>query len=1178
MRVPLMHDLLRVVVLGAILLFSRPLAAGWWDIWVADGSLDLESAREIALTGIAEDPESSDAVAAATWWLANINNLPLPEEVLTVVEGDRDPELGFVLARIESTLNGRPPAGALKTGELSGPYGVFSILDLERPVVPPDGQLPEPETRWLGSTPFRLQMKPPDGRHGPPMAMAVDGVYLVAWNLQVDRDVVGWLVIEADGGFNFEVDGRQVARHRYCGRVDPGTTWYRTQLAAGSHRLRIEIASPDLARVRVSLIDDRGTPLGGVTVVENDAAPHSASATAPAMPPAFAALSEILTLSNVSEADLMQAAFLARGRGDPQNEHQWLDRARDNHPESPWPALGLAHHLYVAGVGSGNGEPDRRVAELLQAGSAIAKARLLGRALAARENRREDAERILEELMVDHSDDVRVLRIWVREAVRRGWAREAEESLARLEMELPGSRGVIGLRLEVLAELERWRERGLLLRSLGGTDPAERRWIGQLSSSCMVSEAVTATESLLEEVDDPDFDAQLIRLHFENGDLESAAKELARARDAWGDLPVFDEMELVLNGGDDDALDKALLDALERDPSNLQLLTLAWRRGAEPFFEPFRVEARDFANKHRDLGTDADVVLLLDQAVERIFADGSSLYYYHGLSRANTPVGARRASFLQPLPDSYLLKVRILKPDGSVIVPSELQAANGGIGLNEVKPGDLVEEEYVARVAATGASRNGHLPPYIYRFADPDRAFGLSEYVLLVPQEVDLQVDGKFDGLERSEQEWRGQRLLRWGAERVPPMPTEPFAPPAQDLIPWLNYGFGVSWQDVGDAVRDRVLPVLRTSPELREWSAPFLGDANVEDVVRNLVDSLLDTVEAAGGELAVGAAAGDSFARRRGNRLGIVAAVLAEAGWKVDLVLTRPWTQRGNRLDVPTLDAFPAAVLRVERDGHDVWIDIREERRGVNHINPLFQGSDGLVLPLSQPEEPVSLLAQLPSFGNPELEEAVRVRAVVAANGDAMINFRMALRGAQAERLLERVESAPEEQVSMVYRQMAVSLFPGADSVEGEIDRGEGESEVELEMTVRNACEEEGGGLVCRTLVLANPLVPVLASLAERAYPLVLRVPLLRRLELEVVPPSGWRQAERQPRRLEARWGSVDETLDQTAEFQSSVLNVVLPAQTISPEDYPEFARFCQAVDELSTRPPRLVPATTAP
>ena len=36
-------------------------------------------------------------------------------------------------------------------------------------------------------------------------------------------------------------------------------------------------------------------------------------------------------------------------------------------------------------------------------------------------------------------------------------------------------------------------------------------------------------------------------------------------------------------------------------------------------------------------------------------------------------------------------------------------------------------------------------------------------------------------------------------------------------------------------------------------------------------------------------------------------------------------------------------------------------------------------------------------------------------------------------------------------------------------------------------------------------------------------------------------------------------------------MLRIALPAQTVTPDDYQSFARFCQAVDELTTRPPRL-------
>ena len=1165
----------RVAALLLALAFSATAWAGWWEVYQADGNLDLATARRLALASVTEDPRSADAVASAMWWLANLDNLPAPEEILAAAEGERDPELGFALARIEAALVSRPPAGSLALAELVGPFGVFSVLDLERQVVPPDAELPPLGTPWRDPAhAFHVVVRSQDGVHGRPLAMAVDGVFLLAWSLSADRDVEGWLVIEADGGFNLEIDGRPVDRRRYCGSVDPGTNWYHLQLAEGFHRLRVEMASPGEPQVRASLLDDRGGPLEGVTVTLDPAAELAASEALVALPPASAALWQELEEGEHSEAGLELAAYLAQGRNDLQEERHWLETACTSFPGDPWAAFALANHLYWSDTDAQGSEAASRLTELLRQSTEIPMSLILERGLAVRENRGEDAENLLEELIEKHHGDVRVLRIWVREAVRQGWGLEAEEGLEELETALPDSRSVTALRLEVLAALERWRERAELLQVLAAMKPVESGWIRQLASSCLVDEATTAMEDLASRVEDPDFDVEVIHLLLDRGDSQKATAALDDAREQWGFLPVLDELELILASVDDETLDEALAEALRRDPANLQLLTLSWRRGAQPFFAPFRVDATEFASKHRKLGRDSDVVLLLDQAVERIFPDGSSVYYYHGVTRVNTPGGIRRASVLQPLPDSYFFKIRIIKPDGRVVVPAELSNGGDAIVLSEVEPGDLVEEEYVARVAATGASRKGHLPPYIYRFADPERAFGLSEYVLLVPPEVDLQVDGNFKGLETSEQDWQGLRMLRWAAEEVPPMPTEPFAPPAQDLLPWLNYGFGVTWQDVGDAVRDRILPVLRTSPELRAWAAPLLAADDPEQALHDLVDQLLETVEPGGGELAMGASAGESFARRRGNRLGIVAAVLDESGWNVDLVLTRVWTQRATRLDLPTLDAFPVAVLRVERDGEVVWIDIREGRRGVGHINPLFQGSDGLVLPLSDPQRQVSLLAKLPTFPNPDLEEAVTVRAKVAESGDARVSFHMPLRGTQAENLIKSVETVPEDQVAIVYRQMAASLFPGADDVEGGIERVSEGAVVDLEMTVPDGCEPDDGAFSCRALILANPLVPVLASLPERQYPLVLRLPLLRSLDLELTAPPGWRPAFDKPRQLTARWGSVTETVEEEGNVGRSVLHIEIPAQTVSPEEYPEFARFCQAVDELTTRPPRLVPS----
>ncbi|MGD9252561.1 MAG: hypothetical protein PVG92_01365 [Holophagae bacterium] len=1174
MRIP---RLLPVFAFVAVLVATAAVAHGsaatdWQRLWQRDMEFQLDEARRIALAVISGQPASAEAVAAASWWLENIDQLRSPDEVLAAAPNDRDPELGFYLGLIDNRLDLEAPPAAIDAAELAGAFGVFTTLDLERAVVPADGELPPMPTTWRDDAePFRVRMQTLDGYLAPPVAMMADGIYLVAYDLQTAETVNGWLVVEANGSYNLEVDGRAVDRRRECGLRDPETNWYRLQLEPGAHRLRLEIGAVNEPRVRVSLLDDRGAPLAAVEVRDEIGGPHSLSEVSPAEPPAMASLVSRFAAHEAALDELLVAAQIRRGRGDPDAATVLFERAREHSPEDPWTALAFARHLFFE-LGASAIGPAQQIAGLLRESAPIPGALIFEHAVALQQRREEDAERLLDRLFEEHGDDVRILRMWVREAVRRGWAREADESLDRLEAALPGSLSVTDLRLEVLAALERWRERETLLRALVSATPVQTRWIGEMASGCLLPEALAATRALVDRLEDPDMDVQLIQRLLENSEFESARAELARARGRWGLLPTFDELDLMSSASDTQRLRSALDGALDRNPSNLQLLTLAWRQGRQPFFEEFRIDGLDFAAEHRDWGTDADAVLLLDQAVERIYPDGSSVYYYHGLTRANTPVGARRAAELRPLAGAHFFTLRIIKPDGRVVVPVDVRPGMDAISLTEVEPGDLVEEEYVARVGSTGSSRRGHLPPYLYRFADPNRAFGLSEYVLLVPPEIELQVDGNFEGLERDEATWRDLRLLRWRAERVPPVPLEPFAPSAEQLMPWLNYGFGVTWSDVGDTFRDRFLSILRTSPELRRWGRELAVGDTPKERIRSLVNGIIDEIDSGSVELAAGTAAADSFAAKRGNRLGILMAVLADQGWTVDLVLSRPWTDRGLRMDVPTLDAFPAALLRAAKDGDELWIDTREEERGVGHINPLVQGADGLVLPMSDPQRAVTLLDRLPTFDNPDLVEDLGVRAEISASGDARIEFRMALRGGRAEQLKERIETVPVNQVAMVYQQMASSIFVGASMVEGRMTDDEGESFIELEMMVDGACDAIGSTLECRSLVLSNPLVPLFASLPERTYPVVLQVPLKRRTDLEIISPEGWQLEQRPPRRVETGWGSVDESIERSDASVRSLLTVVLPRQTVSTDDYPAFARFCRAVDELTSRPPTLV------
>ena len=197
-----------VLWIGSACLATSVTAADWWTVHRADAVFDLPAARRAALETVAADPTSADSVAAVGWWLRQIGNLPDPEEILTAAGDARDPELGFLLARIEAELNGRAPSGVLTSAELIGPFGVFDTLDLDRGVAPPDAGLPPPNTLFTETwVPCRRTVTTLDGIIAPPDVMTARGVFTVLWTIRLDRRLGGWMAVEAAAPPEFLASG-----------------------------------------------------------------------------------------------------------------------------------------------------------------------------------------------------------------------------------------------------------------------------------------------------------------------------------------------------------------------------------------------------------------------------------------------------------------------------------------------------------------------------------------------------------------------------------------------------------------------------------------------------------------------------------------------------------------------------------------------------------------------------------------------------------------------------------------------------------------------------------------------------------------------------------------------------------------------------------------------------------
>jgi hypothetical protein len=162
------HSALHIGLAVIVCCATVPAAAQYSAVYRSDAELDLAAAREAALEVVASDPLGADAVAAARWWTDRLMDLVRPEEILDAPGARRDPELSFLLARIDGIVNGKPPAGSLAVAEIAGPFGVFSDLDLERDVVPADDQLPPLGKRWHGpGSTFRLRIRSSNGGAAP---------------------------------------------------------------------------------------------------------------------------------------------------------------------------------------------------------------------------------------------------------------------------------------------------------------------------------------------------------------------------------------------------------------------------------------------------------------------------------------------------------------------------------------------------------------------------------------------------------------------------------------------------------------------------------------------------------------------------------------------------------------------------------------------------------------------------------------------------------------------------------------------------------------------------------------------------------------------------------------------------------------------------------------------------
>jgi hypothetical protein len=1012
--------------------------------------------------------------------------------------------------------------------------------------------LPEPETgRWravvdacvAGAEPVcGLRCGPVFGTGGP----GFPGLHVAETDLVVATPTRALVVVFGPDAFALRVDGREVLAG------DPaadavGERRLLVELPAGRHRLRLEVAAAAAPTLELQLVAEAESPvLRRLPPEPTEVALGAGLRTAPLEPAALAAPFADGPVRSWIEAELAGQA------DDSDRRHELLERLVAAVPGSAlgWSALSDA-------VWSGDLPPEvrtRRLHELLAdraaelAGSYTTG--LLEVALLYGEGRSDEALEALERVGAAFPEEPGPALVDAQLALDRGELDRAARALAAAER----AAGSTCRTLAVAADLARARgDAAAELRAreaAGGCEPSRSSLADVLLRAGRAAAAATAAGVGASTTADPAYrlrwDARIALAEGEAPAVAAAAGALAAVApsdpaNAW---TLYDALAAL--GRETEALA-----VLERHVALTPAPHGAAARPLDGAGLPLREDGLARVRLHEAAGTERDPLRLvvLDQAVLRLRADGSSALQVHRLVRAGTGAVAEELGQVNVPAAARLVALRTIHPDGSAEHASDRIGA-WGHPLVGLAAGDYADVEYVVESPPSAMFPGGAVPSAFF-FAASDEWLARSEYVIVHPAGVELRWDSGPEAPAPDVAALDGLVVRRWLATDVRPQPLEPWAPDAEDVLPNVRACVGCELGRAAQFLARRLALRTRGDPGMAAW----VEDAATVDpaaTLRALYDRVLDEVVSAP---AAADTARDVFLRGAGDRTLLLYELARRAGLEPELWYASP-AARG---DVPPglwfADDYAVPLLRAA----GVWLYAAEDFVPFGGLPPNVGGRPAVrVAPapgegtVSAPDEPAN-----------ELRLEARVR-----DGAVTLDARATLHGLAAAALRQTLAEGSPERLAEHVRAFAFPQFGRGASFESTTVDGAEAPEGPLFVRATIVLPRGPGGVA--TLAVPHRWRDRFAAMVERRHPLLLPATVAEDWTIVGQGVEDAAAAAVQPLELRTPFGSFVQRAEPADE--DGVLEVRrslrLPAQRIAPADYPAFRSFAAAVDAAVEAP----------
>ena len=695
------------------------------------------------------------------------------------------------------------------------------------------------------------------------------------------------------------------------------------------------------------------------------------------------------------------------------------------------------------------------------------------------------------------------------------------------------------------------------------------------------------------------YDASLwqerIRLARAVGDVEGARELLAEAsgRFPTATWPHARLSELAL-ATDGDRAAGHLRDALFIDPSDLELRRRLWRltgdRAAwlsgdpEPVdYDPVspEVTVREAIAAYEASPGDVaayPAVLLRDRREVQVFTGGASIFRLHRIIRLQNRAAVDAYAEVTP-GQMEVLAARTWRQDGTP-VDADPPLEKDSFSLRDLQAGSTVEIQALSGAGADGGGEDGAYVGPVVSLHAGDEYVRRGELVFLLPPGARYELRGTAPPPERTELPDGGSRL-RWEIHDSPPPVPEPFAPAADEYLPWVQL---LAWTDLEESLagaRAFQRATTREAPVVTRLADTLARGKPPAEAARAVVDHVRREIRPPASQAEAGAEAVDVLVTGAGSHETAVLAVLKAAGLAVDRVGVRPGYLPPLG-DAPRLGSdFPVTLLRVADDGEDLWLDLSDPYVPLGWISPWLR--DAELVPLEPPIAPLPSRTPARAGELPGIDADIDL--AVDEAGDASGTLRLSL-FRQADALMrEELWSLPEADRLQSFEGWLSEALPGVAVLAATVEqRAEPDLPVVLHLAIQvpQLFRDRDGTLEAAQLLpdLLPPVdgqSPTLASLVlggERSAPLLVlpyHESLVVRLSGAGVAGrrlDGWEEAT-------IRLPTVEVSRSAERERSALVLRRVtsLRAGRVQPEDYERTRTLVAAMVSSGRTPVRLIP-----